>query len=85
MKEPRNYPDIMMKGVLAANGYDLPIQPTDEQRAFMGEAHACRAAEDAASVVASIRYYTLTARGRLAAERVDAAARAQLERTKETT
>ena len=84
MTEPRNYPDLMMKGVLAANGYDLPIQPTDEQRAAMREVYARRGHEKAAAGAGSARYYSLTARGRMAAERVDAAARAQLERTKET-
>ena len=91
MTEPRNYPDAMMAdaerergAALRANAYHLPIQPTDEQRAMMRAVYARRVTEIAAANVASARYYTLTARGRLAAERVDAAERAQLARTKET-
>lgn len=66
-----------------ANGYHLPIQPTDEQCALMREVYARREREKAVAVLASDRYYLRTARGRLAAERVDAAARAQLDATKE--
>jgi len=91
MTEPRNYPDAMMANderergaALRANAYHLPIQPTDEQRAMMRAVYARREAEKAAASAASAHYYSLTARGRLAAERVDAAACAQLERTKET-
>lgn len=58
-----------------------PLPPSPE----MVETFLRRASEDAASVLASDRYYLMTGKGRVAAERVDAAARAQLERTKETT
>lgn len=51
----------------------------------MIEAFLRRANEDAATVLASDRYYLTTARGRLAAERVDAAARAQIDATRENT
>ena len=64
------------------NGYHFaPVLPPSPEMALT---FLRRANEDAAAVLASNRYYSLTARGRLAAERVDAATRAQLERTKET-
>jgi len=69
---------------MQANGWRPPCKLTTEHCRILTEARLRRAREDAATCVASDRYYTLTARGRLAAERVDAAACAQLERTKET-
>lgn len=57
-----------------------PLPPSPE----MVETFLRRANEDAAAVLASGHYYLLTGKGRVAAERVDAVARAQLERTKET-
>ena len=68
---------------LAALGWSLPIQPTDEQRAFMREVYARRAREKVATAAASARYYLLTARGRLAAEKVDEMMRTQIDATRE--
>lgn len=89
MREPQTYPEFMMQDAereseedRTALGYLTPIQPTEEQRALMRATFASRAIEKA--LACSGRYYTHTARGRLAAERVDAAARAQLDATKET-
>lgn len=66
-----------------ANGYHfLPVLPPNPE---MVETFLRRANEDATAVLASDRYYLLTGKGRVAAERVDAAARAQLDATKETT
>lgn len=66
-----------------ANGWCFaPVLPPGPE---MVETFLRRANEDAAAVLASDRYHLTTARGRLAAERVDAAQRAQLEHTKETT
>lgn len=61
-------------------GFVAPVLPPNPEmvRTFLR-----RAKEDAAADAASDRYYLTTARGRLAAERVDAAARAQLDATKE--
>ena len=83
------YPQYMMldaeqerEDEAQANGWHFapPLPPNPE----MVETFLRHANEDAAADAASDRYYLTTARGRLAAERVDAAARAQLERTKET-
>ena len=58
-----------------------PLPPNPE----MALTFLRRANEDAAAVLASNRRYLLTGKGRVAAERVDAAARAQLDATKEST
>lgn len=58
-----------------------PLPPNPE----MVETFLRRANEDAAATAASDRYYLRTGKGRAAAERVDAAARAQLDATRETT
>jgi len=50
----------------------------------MVEAFQRLARAAAGAGVSSDHYYLLTGKGRVAAERIDAAARAQLERTKET-
>lgn len=66
-----------------ASGYHFaPILPPSPE---MVEAFLRRANERAAVVLASDRYYLTTGKGRVAAERVDAAARAQLDATKELT
>lgn len=66
-----------------ASGWQVvPAAPITPE---MVETFLRRANEDAAAALASDRYFLTTARGRLAAERVDAAARAQLDDTKETT
>lgn len=70
---------------LAANEYRHPLPLTDDDLAVLRAAHQRRAAEDAAAGTASGRYYGMTARGRLAAERVADAQRAQLDASKETT
>lgn len=84
----RDYPQYMQLDHEAdeadeaqANGYHFaPVLPPNPE---MARTFLRRANEDAAADAASDRYYLTTARGRLAAERVDAAARAQLKRTKE--
>lgn len=90
MSEPRNGADLMMldaeqerEDEVRASGYHFasPLPPNPE----MVETFLRRANEDAAAALASDRYYLTTARGRLAAEHVDAVARAQLDATRETT
>lgn len=64
-----------------ANGWCfVPILPPSPE---MVEAFLRRANERGAADLASSRYYLTTGKGRVAAERVDAAARAQLDATKE--
>lgn len=86
----RDYPQYMQLDHEAdeadeaqANGCRFPpiLPPSPE----MIEAFLRRANERAAADLASRRYYLLTGKGRVSAERVDAAGRAQLERTKENT
>jgi hypothetical protein len=76
--------DAETEEALAALGFRAHPPLTDEQLIALRAAHVRREAEDAAACAASDRYYLTTARGRLAAEGVDAAARAQLDVTKET-
>lgn len=90
MSEPRNGADLMMLDYEAeredeaqANGWCFaPVLPPNPEMALT---FLRRANEDAAAVLASNRYYLLTGKGRVAAERVDAATRAQLDATQETT
>jgi hypothetical protein len=75
---------------LAALGFRPHVPLTDDeltkkQLAVLAAAYARRAAEDAAVAAASRRYSLTTALGRLAAERVADAQRAQLDATKEIT
>lgn len=70
---------------LQANGWCFARWTVLPPNPEMVEAFLRRANEDAAAVLASNGYYLTTARGRLAAEAVDAAARAQLDASKETT
>lgn len=56
-----------------------PLPPSPE----MVETFLRRANEDAAAVLASDRRYLLTGRGRMEAEKVNAAQRAQLDATRE--
>lgn len=66
-----------------ASGYRFaPILPPNPE---MVEAFLRRANENAETCQTSHHYYLLTGKGRVAAERLDAAARAQIERTKEPT
>jgi len=90
MIEPRNYPDFMelddereREDEQRALGYPPPARLTDAQRVVLREAYTRRTREYAATQAESHRCYLLTGKGRVAAERVDAAARAQLEKTKE--
>lgn len=88
MTEPRNYPDLMTADAeteaedeAQAGGYHfVPILPPNPE---MIETFLRRANEDAAAALASDCRYLLTGKGRIEAERVDAAARAQLDETRE--
>jgi hypothetical protein len=89
MRDPQTYPEYMMQDAereaeeeRLARGALPPIQPTDEQRALMRATFAARAIEKA--LAGQCRYYTTTAKGRLAAEKVDAMQRAQLDATRES-
>ena len=68
---------------LAALGWSLPIQPTDEQRAFMREVYVRGVREKVATAAGPARYYLLTARGRLAAEKTDEMMCTQIDATRE--
>ena len=50
---------------------------------MLREVYARRAREKVATAAASARYYLLTARGRLAAEKVDEMMRTQIDATRE--
>jgi len=86
----RNYPDLIQldheaerEDDTVASGYHFaPILPPSPE---MVEAFLRRANERAAADLASSRRYLLTGKGRTESERVDAAARTQLDATKETT
>lgn len=83
----RDYPQYMQLDHDAdearVNGYHFaPVLPPSPE---MVETFVRRANERGAAALASDRYYLLTGKGRVAAERVDAATRAQLDATKERT